>query len=258
MISPEFGATIAGITLALSSTASMADTAATAHSGANLSYQIQVIDLNPDDGITANVEYTNLGLFSSATIQPNHDWASAKSDRQNGSKSSSAAISSKNHAAFAWGNYESVIASKAYAYDLGSYSSTQSLSSGLNLTPFTGLVITGRASGFANASLDNSSWSSANMSLDVRVAGNWVYRNFGHMWNSYLGDPGSTEYFTLAVYNYSDQSAYGYWSGYAKSNGWLPPPAPIPEPETWAMLAGGLGMLAALQRRRKNKQAEAE
>ncbi|WP_338847210.1 PEP-CTERM sorting domain-containing protein [Massilia sp. W12] len=252
MTTSHFTSTIAGITLAFASSASMADNGQSTSSNSAISYQYQVIDLAPDDGVTAGVDFYIQNSLSSAQVRPHDPWI-GKHDFNSGKDSSSAGISLGDQAAYAWGSAATGLASKGYAYSDGGYSASHSFSSSYSLTPHSVLVIFGTFSGAASATKGDESMAHTYMSLSGYVDGKWMSDSASHSWSENNGDS-SSHYFKFTFSNNTARYGYGSVSATSSVFGSVNHPAPVPEAETWAMLGGGLLALTALRRKRAKRK----
>lgn len=251
MITADFCAGITGITLTLASAACMADSTP-ASSATQVNYQIQVIDLRPDDNITSSVQF-DVDYHRSSSEVWSETISNYKIDERLDGPVLSSGVNFTHQAAYASGALESGLSSKGYSSSYGGYHGIEQLLTSFVLSPHSSLVISGHASGFANSAMSDSAHTAANIRLYGYVYGELQMHTLYRDGYSNQANANWSDNFSFTVYNPSDQETYGRFDVQALSNGYTL--TPVPEPETWAMLGGGLAMLAGLQRRRKNKQA---
>lgn len=251
MITADFCAGITGITLTLASAACMADSTP-ASSATQVNYQIQVIDLRPDDNITSSVQF-DVNYHRSYSEVWSEKISNNKSDERLDGPVLSSGVNFTNQAAYAYGALDNGVGSKGYANNHGGYYGLDQLFATFVLSPHSSLVINGHANGFANSSMSESAHTEVNLRLLAYVNGELQLQQFYREGYANQANANWSGDFSLTIYNPGDYEVYGKFDANALSNGYTL--TPVPEPETWAMLGGGLAMLAGLQRRRKNKQA---
>ncbi|MBI3229782.1 MAG: PEP-CTERM sorting domain-containing protein [Burkholderiales bacterium] len=222
----------------------------------------QLIDLDTTDGITPELVFSNTpwsGGYSNITASnDNYPYASDYKhhhDRQAFSSSVSAGDSSVS-VNYSGGGYFANYA-VAGTTASGNFSGYSSQSIVFYLTPKTRLVVFGDA----EASLQFSGQREARgFAYSYASLSNWT--DSGHDVNysglidgdsSWIKDKHISEHFSINMDNNADHQITGYMNLSAQVNA-TSGPAPIPEPETWAMMLGGLAALAAVARRRQ-KQA---
>ncbi len=222
----------------------------------------QLIDLDLNDGITPGLVFSNSpwsgGSSNLSAYQPGYPDASdykSHHDMQAYSASVNAGVT-RVSASYSGGSYFADFAA-AGSTTVGSFHGYTSQSIVFYLTPKTRLVVFGDA----QASLQFSgqgdargfAYSAASLSNWTDSGGDVSYSGLIEGDSSWIRDKQITEHFSINMNNNADHQITGYMNLSAQVNG-SSGPAPIPEPETWAMMLGGLAALAALARRRR-KQA---
>lgn len=213
----------------------------------------QVIDLDPDDGIAAAVQFTN---FSSA-VSMNLDipgFPEYYGHFQNDNLRNALNLGDQRNQ-FATG------------YDGGLtgalYNSAQIQSAGRHalyatnifefvLTPHTELIFFGSASGHVvSSSATDEPANYASSMYSASLIGDQPGEQSRAAYSIVSAAPGQTvafsENFRLSLRNQNDVAITGYY----RADGGVGAANAVPEPETWAMLLAGLTLMAALARRRQ-------
>jgi hypothetical protein len=262
-ISSNIVALTIGTSLALFSTVSMADTGVAADASIG-NLQFQLVDLDLNDGITAGISFRNTDVTSSSTIQNGFGDTAEIQTKSVQSANSDVLFTnvfspqSSAYAGFEGGSF-GAISTKGYQQGSGSFDAQQTLSTNFVLTANTAIVFTGYMAGSANTADSNDAnlFSMANSSLliadndqESRNRSAYIERN----WFLPFNGASSGESFTLTFANKNTASAEVNFLAVAGANGTAVVTAPVPEPETWAMMVAGMGLLGFAARRRKQQQ----
>lgn len=248
--------------LAFFATASMADTVSSSASVSNVHYQL--IDLNPNDGIAASISFAGSFNQSSSEVydiskgqkqdsQTTTDLSSVYANVVLGDGQAAAGISTP-----ASGGTFGNLYTKGYQSGTGSFSAYSGMNASFTLSANTVLVLFGTIGGHATS---GSPWTPNNTATSWAVfdvtgptlpnGGGIQYASVNRNWSNEHGPQSSYENFTLSYVNGQQQATTGFLSA-NMSSGARNTAQPVPEPETWGMLLGGLALVGALARRRRN------
>lgn len=158
---------------------------------------------------------------------------------------------------FAWAHASQAPTSPVNA---GSFSQEFSFTTGGNWN--TNFSLSGPLSQFSSLSFEllnsngtpvTSPWPAQWSIFDATQSGNNLTANFSDFWNPLVNLAPSTNYLVLVTGVATTNGAqYSLWgSGLAQGSTITPVPA-VPEPETYAMMMMGLGLIGLVSRRRKN------
>ena len=127
------------------------------------------------------------------------------------------------------------------------------------LSPHTEIILLGRTQGSISSDNGNSE-QGQNGGIGGYVSLTTDYVS-GEYFSAYadlnpIGRTSFNEQFSLRLSNHSDEAIMGHVMSrfYAAATDSGAIPSPVPEPETYAMMLGGLSILAVLARRRKARQ----
>ncbi|MEN9865925.1 MAG: hypothetical protein RL748_1515 [Pseudomonadota bacterium] len=248
-----------GVSLTLLSSASMADT--TVSSNARLSnLQFQLIDLNPFDNVTPTINFTGSVNESSSTVQDRPD-QDAVTDAKHETTIDyvGTGVSTAHSGAFANSSLYNSIATKGYLTQGGYFGANNTLFTNFTLSANTAFVLSGNISG--NVYSISPASSIVESRAFLTIYGNTLPDNGGQQsasidraWNL-DGNSGSFEHFSLAFANGNANPLEGQLFAQTQSIGYLPTTA-VPEPESWAMMLGGLAALGVVARRRQRQKAQ--
>lgn len=255
-----------GLSIALLSTASMAETSSSNASVGNVQYHL--IDLTPNDGID-----TSLTLVSSY----NHSYSQISDEV----KGLPAAVQTKDATSYspdytyalvassqsqsysaANGGLFSGVSSKGYQGGDGFFQSTQNTNQTFSLSAHTAIVLTGYIGGGTKTSTNNFNTTNAFSNAVVSLRQVTPFdpdgtfdQAIGRSWFSPGGNQPGFESFAFTFNNNNDFAIDVKYAAWASSNGSVQSTTPVPEPETYAMMLSGLGMLAFLARRKAKQNA---
>ena len=217
----------------------------------------QLIDLDTHDGITPSLTFDRYsstsasvapvagsGLTSTNSTSSTALWTAIASANSALGATTSASIKALDLAAagtiFGTGEYES----KAFQQGL------------FILSPNTELVLAGHASAYVNGSLTLPENTSASVSVQVVDTQDGVaYDQIASYSNgafSYDHLPTSVnDSFTLHFFNNGSEAIYGTMETYAVATGSVTGISPVPEPEMFGMLLGGLALFGVARSRKQ-------
>ncbi|MEN9866386.1 MAG: hypothetical protein RL748_1976 [Pseudomonadota bacterium] len=250
-----------GISIALLSSASMADTGVSAYASIG-NVQFQLIDLNLNDEVSPHLHFIDANTTSFAQLQNGFNSNSSpvtKNIDSNNYDPLQTNVSSSQSQSFSGstGAFFSDVSSKGYQQSDGFFSGYQFANRNFSLSANTAIVITGAISGGTisaqpldfnhTASSLASLTLSQNIPLDPDGAATvGIQRD----WTSPFGNTPSFETFSLQFVNNSSQSVEVNYFANVSASGLVQTTPAVPEPETYAMMLSGLGMLAFLARRK--------
>lgn len=255
-----------GLSIALLSTVSMADTGVTANASIG-NVQYHLIDLTPNDEKVASLNFLNADNTSLAQVQNGLDTSAVTQSKSASSTTLDpfftfvATAQSQSYSA-SDGGFFSNISTKGYQQGDGYFQGSQTVNHNFSLSGNTAIVITGFISGgTSSADLSNFNqiaFSSASIAL-TQVTPADPNGSFDQIitrdWFSPFGNAPGHENFSIT---FTNNNAFNVNLNYASSvsaNGIVQPAPAVPEPETYAMLLSGLGMLAFLARRKAKQNA---
>lgn len=250
-----------GVSIALLSSASMADTGVSAYASIG-NVQYQLIDLNLNDEVSPHLHFIDANTSSFARVQNGWDSNSTpvteSSDSGNHDPLQSLVSSSKSQSfAGSSGAFFSDVSSKGYQQGDGFFSGFQLANRNFSLSANTAIVITGFIAGGTVSAQPNDFSHTASSLASLTLSQNIPADPDGNAtvsiqrdWSSPLGSTPSSETFSLQFVNNSSQSMEVNYFANVSASGLVQTTPAVPEPETYAMMLSGLGMLAFLARRK--------
>ena len=241
------------------------------HSSASISStSYQLIDLDLTDGISTDINFADNRAFSFANVLTGtfSDGFSSSANR-NSTSNRAIGVSVGDASAGAASSYSGgifgALASSGQANEQGNYNTFQSFNTSFTLTPKTLLVFFGRISGRAESGLSFAQ--NSNSSAAISFSGNLLPNGSGFQ-SSSINDSANSfifsnsnqfdKQFSLSFINGNAVELTGNFSATTSISGINNDtfPAPIPEPETYAMLLAGLSIMGVMARRRtRNRSA---
>lgn len=242
-------------------------TMAQANSSAGISdTSYQLIDLDATDGIAPTITFFSTNGSSTARVLTGtYSDGYSSSATRNSTSSRAIGVSVGDEVAGASANYSGGTFGSLYTSgqinDVGNYSAAQSFSTGFTLAPKTLLVVFGHMSGKAVGGMywDQNASSSADISLSGYLTPYGGYQSSQVSASAYTYYGGASQFdreFGLSFINGTSTELSGNFRVSTSVDGVnnIAAAAPVPEPETWAMLLGGLALLGAIARRRKQER----
>ncbi|HMM55810.1 MAG TPA: PEPxxWA-CTERM sorting domain-containing protein [Candidatus Desulfobacillus sp.] len=247
-----------------------------------ISYQL--IDLNPDDGIAPSITFLmpdqfNGGPGLSFAYTETEDTGTGLMDARSNTGFGWAPLSANASVPGSWASAAisgngtplgSTVSATGASYgtaggseDYGKYFANMTTDAGFTLSPYTEVVFRAGVSLSASVTYGtyNDVWEEANAwgtffvwpDDEVNI-GSRMVRAVPSYWDQ---DPIDNVSFngilTVSLANNSADELDGYFGSYAHA--WGNSTAPVPEPETWALLLAGLGIMGGVARRRRKRQA---
>ena len=231
----------------------------------------QLIDLDPNDGMAPAIAFFGTQNYLenrvNDTRSPINEISTNRSTTNFDPLSSTLSMAHVNASVGNGGGQFGSLTSQATLAGKGQFGSMAMLNTGFTITPKTLLVLFGHVT--INRSVDPTDASqeahaSANMSLTGGLMGNNIgFQSSGFNQYYYGAQNVASNHFdhdfSASFSNLTSAALNGQFNSQvaiygAGLGGFVPPPtSPVPEPETYAMMLAGLGLLAAVARRRAGK-----
>lgn len=215
--------------------------------------QFRTVDLTPDDGQTGGITFTGANASLSAKVGT----ALSNTRPYQALSAATVAVANNFHSASATQSGapgEVALHTEAHGYDWAIAESTQRVD--FILQGHTALTLTGHVAGFAHQ--DDGleyPWVTSSVYATLQID---VWNTLGSV-SKYVSafrsqpDRSYSEDFVVSYANNTDSAISMYWYTSIYANGSNGINAPVPEPETYAMLAAGLALIG-LATRRRNRQ----
>jgi PEP-CTERM motif len=255
---------VAAVLLATSTTFFSSSVMAQASSTAAVSdTRYQLIDLDATDGIAPTITFFGTSNTSGARVftgNSSDGYSSTATRNSTSTRAISVSIGDGNasaDASYSGDNFGSLF-SAGQVSNLGNFGASQSFSSSFTLAPNTLLLVLGRMSGKVVGGMyyDQYASSSASISLSGNLTSSGGYQSSQFYTGANTLFSGSSQYnseFGLSFINGTTSEITGSYSVATSVEGVnnVVPAVPVPEPETYAMMLAGLGLLGFVARRKK-------